>query len=91
MIDVRGQQEQGSRSPTEQHDRRNGEHEGERDHATAVLGVDRHGESLGEGGRCRQRNEADESTTAVDRRREDVAGRNQNAEARQAHGQDEGG
>ena len=87
----RGEQQKRARCPAEEHDRGDGEDERQRDDAAATLRVDRNGETLRE---CRggcQRREACEGAAAVAGRREDVTGSDENSEARQADGEDEGG
>ena len=85
------EQQDRSRRPAVQDDCCDREHEGERDDAAAAFRVDRHRKALGERGRADQSSEAEQLTTAVGRRREGGAGRDQDTEARQTNGEDEGG
>ncbi len=86
----RREQKQSTGGPTEEHDRGNGEHEREREHAAAGLRVDRHGEALRERRSRGERGEADQRATAVCRGREGVTGRDEDTEARQTDRENEG-
>ena len=86
----RREEKQCAGGPAEEHDRGNGEHEREREHAAAGLGVDRHGEAFGERRSRGERGEADQRATAVCCGREGVTGRDEDTEARQTDRENEG-
>jgi len=92
LDDGRGREEQESAGgPAEENDCGNREDERQGEHASAGLGIDRHGEALRESRRRGERGEPDELATAVRRSRERVTGRDQYTEARQTDRKDESG
>ena len=85
------EQKESAGRPTEQDDCSNREDERQREHASAGLGVDRHGEAFRKSRGGGERGEADQRAPAVRRRREDVPGRDQDTEASQTDWKDESG